>query len=270
MEVAGIEISNPDKLIFPEQNISKGEVVKYYERIANKMLPHLKNRPLTLKRYPNGIKEKGFYQKSVSDYFPDFIERVEVETEEGKNLQIICNSKKALVYLAQQGTVVFHTWLSCKQAVKKPDKVVFDLDPSEDDFRKVKKAARLVKRFLEEKGLNPCLMTSGKKGLHVYYPKNSNETFDELKPTLKQWSEEMESHNPDIFTTAIRKSKREGKIFIDYLRNAYAQTSVCPYSLRATKNMGVATPISWDELNRIQSGHHYNYRNIFKRLGQIS
>ena len=130
MQIAGVEISNHDKVLFPKKKITKGTLVEYYERIAPLMLPYLKDRPLTLQRFPNGVTESGFYQKNASDYFPDFIQTVEVETEEGTNTQIICNDTKSLVYLANQGTIAFHIWLSRKDRMRQPDKVVFDLDPS--------------------------------------------------------------------------------------------------------------------------------------------
>ncbi|NJW53718.1 non-homologous end-joining DNA ligase [Salinimicrobium oceani] len=268
MEVAGIEISHPDKIIFPQKKISKGDMVSYYERIAPLMLPFLKDRPLTLQRFPGGIQDSGFYQKNAADYFPDFIETVEVPTEEGSNTQIICNDVKTLVYLVNQGTVVFHTWLSRKDKLREPDKIVFDLDPPANAFEQVRKAARVLRDFLKEKGIEASLMTSGKNGLHLYYSKRRGQDFDAVKEEVRDLAEEAAALHPDLFTTKIRKDQREEKIFVDYLRNAYAQTAVCPYSLRATEDAGVATPISWDELSRLKSSSHYNIDNIFRRIGQ--
>jgi bifunctional non-homologous end joining protein LigD len=147
MTVVGVEISNYDKIIFPKKKISKGDMVKYYEKIAPLMLPFLKDRPLTLHRFPNGINNNGFYQKSISDYFPDFIKTVEIETEEGSNTQILCNDTKTLVYIANQGTVAFHIWLSKKDKLRQPDKIIFDLDPSDDDFEKIKKGLRHCEKY---------------------------------------------------------------------------------------------------------------------------
>ncbi|WP_084426517.1 non-homologous end-joining DNA ligase [Aequorivita capsosiphonis] len=264
MKIAGIEISHADKLIFPSAKITKLQMVQYYESVAEEMLPFMKDRPLTLHRFPDGINADGFYHKKAADYFPDFIKTIKVKTEGGTNTQILCNSKKSLIYLANQGTVGFHIWLSKKDKLYKPDKVVFDLDPSTNDFEKVKEAAKITGDFLRKKNKDPQLMTSGKKGFHVYYSIKRTKTFDELRPLLKDLAEELESQNPDIFTTAIRKDKRNDKVFIDYLRNAYAQTSVCPYSLRPTKNAGVATPIEWDELKNTKRAAQYNLENILK------
>ena len=270
MEIAGVEISHPDKVLFPKKKITKGEMVQYYEKIAPLMLPYLKDRPLTLHRFPSGINESGFYQKNASDYFPDFIKTVEVETEEGTNTQIICNDTKSLVYLANQGTIVFHIWLSRKDKMRQPDKVVFDLDPSEADFKMIKEGAKVLRDFLQRKDIDPSLMTSGKSGLHLYYSVRRGKDFDTVKEETRQLAEEVEELRPDLFTTRIRKNQREGKIFVDFLRNAYAQTAVCPYSLRATEDAGIATPLEWDELSRLKSSSQYNMENIFRRIGQIN
>ena len=268
MQIAGVEISNADKVLFPKKMITKGDMVSYYHRIAPYMLPFLKDRPLTLQRFPDGITKPGFYQKNASDHFPDFIKTVAVETEEGSNTQVICNDVKSLVYLANQGTIVFHTWLSQKDKLHQPDKVVFDLDPSEDDFDKIKEAATVLRAFLKIKNFEPSLMTSGKSGLHLYYKIRRGKDFDEVKEEAKTLAEEITEQRPDLFTTQIRKNKREGRIFLDYLRNAYAQTAVCPYSLRATEAAGIATPIDWKELSRLKSSAHYHPGNIFRRIAQ--
>ncbi len=269
MELAGIEISHPDKTIFPGKGITKGQMLEYYDRIADRMLPYLKDRPLTLQRYPEGINKDGFYQKNAADYFPDFIERIKVSTNEGENVQLICNSKKALIYLANQGTLCFHIWLSRKDKLHKPDKVIFDLDPPEGAFAEVKECARKIKSYLLEQGEDPQLMTSGKSGLHVYYQKRRSSEFDRVREKARQQAQELAQAYPDLMTTETRIAKRQGRIFIDYLRNAYAQTAVCPYSLRPNPTAGVATPLKWDELVRVKSGDHYHIGNIFRRLSAI-
>ncbi|WP_203293396.1 non-homologous end-joining DNA ligase [Luteirhabdus pelagi] len=269
MKIAGVEISHPDKILFPTKEITKADMVKYYASIADKMLPYLKGRPLTLRRFPDGVDTDGFYQKNASDYFPDFIKTVQIETKEGSNTQVYCNSKKSLIYLANQGTISFHIWLSKRDKPEKPDKVVFDLDPPANSFDKVKKAAKKIGDFLKDNGKDPNLMTTGKSGFHIWYTERRTQTFDERRETIKALADEMEQAFPELLTTATRKNKRNGKIFIDYLRNAYGQTSVCPYSIRATSEAGIATPIGWDELSKIESASHYNFENIQRRLGQL-
>jgi bifunctional non-homologous end joining protein LigD len=268
MEVEGVEITSPEKIIFPGKGITKADMAEYYGRIADYMLPYLKDRPLTLQRFPNGINESGFYQKNISEYFPDYIKTVEVETEEGSNTQIICNDKKTLLYLVNQGTVSFHIWLSRKDKLRQPDKVVFDLDPSEDDFGKVKEAAKVVRSYLKKQKKDPEVMTTGQSGLHLYYSIRRGKDFDEVKKEARQVAEAVTKLRPDLLTTKIRKDQREGKIFVDFLRNAYAQTAVCPYSLRANEAAGIATPLEWEELTRLDSASDFSIENIFRRLGQ--
>ncbi len=269
MEIAQVEITHPDKVIFPKKNITKGDMAEYYDKIADQMLPYLKDRPLTLHRFPNGIEEAGFYQKNISDYFPDYIKTVEIDTEEGTNTQIICNDKRTLLYLANQGTVEFHIWLSKKDKIRQPDKVIFDLDPPENGFEKVREAAKVVRNYLRKQKKEPQLMTTGQKGLHLYYSIRRGKDFDEIKKEARKVAEEVTRLRPDLLTTKIRKDQREGKIFVDYLRNAYAQTAVCPFSLRANEEAGVATPLEWEELSKLESASFYTIENIFKRLGQI-
>jgi bifunctional non-homologous end joining protein LigD len=268
MEIAGVEISHPDKIIFPSIDASKKDMLDYYDRIAERLLPHLKNRPLTLHRYPDGITESGFYQKKAQDYFPDYIDRIELEKEDGKITQVMVNDKKSLIYLVNQGTVGFHIWLSRKDKPKKPDRVIYDLDLPDDvenAFAKAKKTARVLREELSDR--DPQLMTSGKNGLHVWYEQRRTKTFEEQKDEIKAIAEKLAEEHPDLITVETRKDKRGDRIFLDYMRNNYAQTGVCPYSLRPTDNAGVATPIGWDELNNVEAGNHYHIKNIFRRLG---
>ncbi len=270
MKIEEVEISNPDKLIFPEEGITKLKLVEYYEKIADKILPYLEDRPLTLQRFPDGIDSDGFYQKKAADYFPDYIERISIDTEDGSITQVICNNKQSLIYLANQATITFHIWLSKKDELQKPDKVVFDLDPPKNSFDQVKEAAEKIGDFLAKEGKEPKLMTTGKSGFHVWYPQRRDHDFDERRKEAKELAEKMVEKHPDLLTIATRKDNREGKIFVDYLRNSYAQTSVCPYSLRPTKTCGIATPLEWNELSKIKSPDHYRLSNIFRRLGQKS
>lgn len=266
MKIAGVEISHPDKVLFPDKDIRKEEMIRYYDRIADKMLPFLKDRPLTLERFTEGADQDGFYQKQASDYFPDFIDRVTVKTKDGEIEQVVCNNKKTLIYLANQDTITFHIWLSKTDKINRPDKVIFDLDPAEGAFEKVKEAAKKIKSYYESKGKDCKLMTSGKSGIHVYYNKNRKEEFDNLREEVKSDAEEIVEQYPDLLTTKTRIKKRGGKIFLDYLRNSYGQTAVCPYSLRANQSAGVACPLEWDELSKIKSSDQYHINNILKRM----
>lgn len=267
MKIEGVDISNPEKIIFPEKEITKLDLVNYYEKIANNILPYMKDRPLTLQRFPDGIDKDGFYQKNISDYFPDYVDTVSIETEDGTNTQVICNSKKTLIYLANLGTVTFHIWSSKQDQLHKPDKIVFDLDPPpEASFDKVKEAVKNIGDFLKEMGKSPKLMTTGKSGFHIWYNERRDKNFDERRKEVKELAVNLKEKHSDLLTTATRKEKRDGKIFLDYLRNSYGQTSVCPYALRANASCGVATPLDWYELSKIDRPDAYNYDNIFRRL----
>ncbi|MDX1640243.1 MAG: non-homologous end-joining DNA ligase [Balneolaceae bacterium] len=266
-----VEIKNRDKVFFPEEKITKGNLIDYYEKIADSFIPFLKDRPLSLNRFPDGITEEGFYQKQVSDYFPDWIDTVEIEKKEGgTNSQVVCNSKATLIYLVNQGTVSFHPWLCKTDNLHKPDKLVFDLDPPQGNFEIVVKGAKALRSLLEkELGLNAFLMTTGSKGLHVVCPIKPEKDFEDVRSFAKDVADYLADNNPDTFTTKTRKDQRKGRLFIDYLRNAYAQTSIPPYSVRAREGAPVATPLGWNELNK--EGLHsqsYTIKNIFKRLSQ--
>ncbi len=266
MKIEGIEISHPDKIYFPDDNITKAQVVTYYQRISSHILPFLRDRPITMQRFPDGINEEGFYQKNASDYFLDFINRVRIETKDGHNEQVVCQSVKDLVYLVNQGVICFHIWQSRQDMLEQPDRIVFDLDPPEDSFDRVKEAAQKVRDFLDEKGIDPRLMTTGKSGLHVFYDKKRTQNFDEVKTEVRGFARQLSTKYPELLTTEIKKDKRRGRILVDYLRNVYGQTTVCPYSLRPVAGAPVATPIDWDELVKIDNSRHYHFRNIFRRL----
>lgn len=269
IESPSVEVKNRDKVFFPVEKITKGNLIDYYEKIADLFLPFLKNRPLSLNRFPDGITAEGFYQKQVPDYFPDWMDTVEIEKKEGgTNTQIVCNNTATLIYLANQGTVSFHPWLSTTYDLQKPDKLVFDLDPPQGDFEIVIKGAKNLRTLLDEKlGLNAFLMTTGSKGLHVVCPIKPENKFEYVRDFAKQAANFLAEKDPDTFTVETRKDQRKGRLFIDYLRNAYAQTSIPPYSVRAREGAPVATPLGWDELDK--DGLHsqtYTIKNIFRRL----
>ncbi|HLD93963.1 MAG TPA: non-homologous end-joining DNA ligase [Anaerolineales bacterium] len=264
-----IEITNADKELFPDDGITKSEVVDYYQRIAETMLPHMKGRPLALQRFPDGIDEEGFYQKEAAVYFPDFIETVRITLEDGsKQNEIVCNNAVTLVYLANLAVITPHVWLSTTEAIRKPDKIVFDLDPSDDDFAVVKEGAHDLRKLLEYLGLTCFVMTTGSRGLHVACPIKPEHDYNIVKEFTKAAAQNLEAEDPK-FTTKVRKEKRRGRVFVDYLRNEYAQTSVAPYALRPKPGAPVAAPLDWDELSESKlDPQGYTMENIFKRLGR--
>lgn len=266
-----IELSNLEKIFFPDEGLTKGDLVDYYRRMAETMLPHLASRPLSMQRFPDGIEGEGFYQKEAPDYFPDWIERVEIEVEEHGEVQpqVVCQGAATLVYLAQQACITPHIWLSRVDKLRQPDKLIFDLDPAGDDFEPVRRAAQDLRAILEDIDLAPFVMTTGSRGLHVVVPLERSADFDEVREFARGIAGVLAGRKPDEYTTEVRKDKRQGRLFLDYLRNSYAQTSVAPYAVRAKPGAPVAVPIGWDELG--DSSLHsrsYTMKNIFRRMGQ--
>ncbi|SHF47263.1 bifunctional non-homologous end joining protein LigD [Fodinibius roseus] len=266
-----IDIKKRGKVFFPENNITKGDLIDYYDKIADYLLPFLRDRPLTLSRFPDGINEDGFYQKEAPDYFPDWIESIEVTKKEGGEIQqVICNNKATLIYLVNQGTISFHPWLSTTTDLNRPNKLVFDLDPPQGNFDLVLEGAKFLRSLLEKQlGLNAFVMTTGSEGLHVLCPLRVKKGFDEIRSFARDVAEYMAREQPDTFTVATRKKKREGRLFVDYLRNAYGQTSISPFSLRTLEGAPVATPLDWGELDRDNlTSQSYHIKNTFRRLSQ--
>jgi bifunctional non-homologous end joining protein LigD len=266
-----VEISHPDKLLFPKDGLSKEDICRYYQKIASTMLPHLRDRPINMQRFPDGIDKEGFYQKEVPDYFPDWIDRTPVEVqEEGQDqLQVVCNKAATLFYLANLGCITFHRWLSRRDTIDRPNLLIFDLDPPAGEFEPVRFTALRLNEFLMQAGVRSFVMTTGSEGLHVVIPLDESQPFDAVRETADQIADKLALQYPDQLTTEVRKEKREGRLFLDYLRNSYAQTAVAPYSLRALPGAPVATPLDWNELqDHDLHAQSYRLENIFHRLGQ--
>lgn len=265
------EISNLQKVMFPGINFTKADLIDYYREIAPVMLPHMQDRPLSMERYPDGIEAEGFYAKEAPDYFPDWIDRAPVEVLESGETQpqVVCNQEATLAYLANQACITPHLWLSRRDRLHYPDKLIFDLDPPGKGFEPVRQAARLLRQALNEMELPSYIMTTGSKGLHVVVPLDRSAEFDAVRAFAKDLAGIIARRHPDLFTTETRKDQRKGRLFLDYLRNSYAQTSVAPYALRAKPGAPVATPLDWDELeNANLHSQSYTVKNIFRRLGQ--
>lgn len=267
-----VKITNPDRILFPKSHISKLDLINYYERIASIMLPHIKDRPLSMQRFPEGIQGEGFYQKDASEYFPAWIKRFDVEREDKDKVvhHVLCNDAQTLVYLANQAVITPHAWLSTADNIQCPDQVIFDLDPSEGStFSDVMYMAKRCKQFLEALGLNTFVKTTGSRGLHVSVPIKPQHDFDAVHAFAKAVAQQLVQENPKHATLQMRLAKREGKVFIDYLRNAWAQTAVAPYALRAREGAPVATPIEWKELTSSLEPQKYTIKNIFRRIARV-
>jgi bifunctional non-homologous end joining protein LigD len=248
-----VEVHRPDKVIFPgdgdTKTYTKGDLVDYYRAVAPFMLPHLRGRPLMLERYPDGLGGPRFMQKNIPDAYPDWISRVEVPKEGGTVCHTVCDDSATLVYLADQAALTLHRWLSRAGRIDRPDRLVFDLDPAGDDFPAVREAARHLRALLDELGLPSAPMTTGSRGLHVVVPLTGREDFDEVRAFARDVSGILAATHPDELTTAARKKDRGDRLYLDVGRNAYAQTAVVPFTVRARPGAPVATPITWSQLD---------------------
>ena len=266
-----VRITHPDKVLFPEDGITKKEVCDYFRRIADVMVPLIRDRPLTMQRYTDGIDRPGFFQKNAPDYLPAWIATAEFELHGTgrRQRQVLCNDAAALVWVANQDCITQHVWLSRADRLDYPDRLIFDLDPPDDDFAAVRYAARAVREGLARIGMTAFAMTTGSRGLHVVVPLDRTATQQESHDWARAFSAHMAAREPDRFTVEMRKEKRGRRLFIDYVRNSYGQTGVAPYTLRAKRGAPVATPILWEELDQVVS-QSFNLRNIFaEREGRL-
>ncbi len=266
-----IEVSNQGKVLFPDSGITKGDIVEYYHRVSSHMLPLIKERPLVLRRFPDGIGEEGFYQKEASDYFPDWINTVKVPLKKGGNQHlVVADSAETLVYLADQAMITPHAWLSTATDLDCPDRMVIDLDPSGDDFETVKSGAKQLHGMFQDRGYEPLVMTTGSSGLHVVVALDGTRDFDTVRIEAGEIADELVQTDSERFTTEQSKEKRGSRVFLDVARNAYGQTAVVPYAVRARPGAPVATPLEWHELDRKDlSPRSYTLKNIFQRLSRV-
>ena len=269
--IAGVVISNPDKLLYPEARLSKRDLALYYVAVAEWMLPQVRGRPLSLVRCPNGWDKKCFYQKNADDSVHEAISRVSIRNSDGGSSNyMMAESVTALVALLQMGVLELHPWGSQSNALQAPNRLVFDLDPDENlPWDNLKQAVLVVRTLLQSVGLASFLKTTGGKGLHVVVPIEPTTSWEHAKGFTKAVAELLERTFPDRFTSKLLKISRGGRIFIDYLRNAEGSTAVAAYSLRAKENASVSTPIEWDELAKDVRFAHFHARNVPKRLARL-
>lgn len=267
--VAGVKITHPSKILFPGIGLTKLELAQYYERVADWILPHLKDRPLTLVRCPEGGEKECFFQKNAKETIPAEVGRIEVPVD-GTSTYMEAETVEALIGLVQMGVLELHTWGSHEGALDKPDRMIFDIDPAEGlGWERVTEAALLIRGLLEEIGLKTFLKTTGGKGLHVVVPLKPERGWDEVKAFSKAVAEHLADTLPDRFTANMAKSKRTNRIFIDYLRNGLGATAVAAYSTRAKPNAPVSVPIAWEELDADIRSNTFNVRNLFERLDNL-
>ncbi len=245
-----VPLSHPGKVFFPEDGITKAEVVDHYRTVGRVMLPFLRDRPLVMERYPDGYGGRSFYHKDIPDYFPDWVHHRVVPKKGGTVDMAVCDDTATLAYLVGQACLTPHPWLSRTGHLDSPDRLVFDLDPSRaDDFATVRWTAHRLRDLLTGIGLRPAVMTTGSRGLHLLVLLDRPTGFGTTRAFAHRVAGLLAGRHPDRLTTAARKADRGGRLYLDVQRNAYAQTSVAPYAVRARPHAPVATPLHWDELD---------------------
>lgn len=244
-------ITNPDRVLFPESGHTKADVANYYEAVADRMLPHLEDRPLTVERYPKGIGANGFMQKNRPGHAPAFVGAVEMDKKGGVTEHPVVNSRDGLEFFANLSAITYHVPTVTVADPRHPDWVIWDLDPPEGADGLVMAAAAAMRSFLEDLGIPTLLMSTGSKGFHLRTPIERNLDAGRVDRVARGTATLATAVHPDLLTMAFKKVDREGKVFVDWMRNMPRATSVVPYSLRAREPAPVAAPLAWDELTEL-------------------
>ena len=269
-QFAGVRLTTPDKVFYPEDGITKLELANYYKSIAEWILPHLANRPAVLVRCPDGRDKVCFFQKHPVQGTPETLRRIPVREKTKTEQYVVVEDVAGLISLAQIGALKIHAWGSRADKLEKPDRLTFDLDPdARVSWSTVVHSAQQLRQFLEELGLRTFVKTTGGKGLHVVVPIERRHNWKDAKAFCKSIADAIVTADPTHFTATMSKAARVGKIFIDYLRNDRGSTAVVPYSPRARPGAPISTPLTWKELSVDTLSTRYNLRNIGRRLSSL-
>lgn len=248
-----VKITNPDKVFWPDEGYTKGDLVDYYTRMAPVLLPHLRDRPFVMRQFPNGIQGKSFYRWQVPGHAPEWLERwrYSLQTEDREIELLVVDDLPELTWVANQGVIEIHPWLSRKDRPDRPDRAVFDLDPGEGRaFADCLRVALWVREALEKHGLSGHPKTSGGKGVHVFVALERRRDFDAVRGWVRRVCEELVGQHPSDITIDKAKPARRGKVLIDYSQNAIGKSTVTAYSVRAKPGAPVSMPLTWDEVAR--------------------
>jgi bifunctional non-homologous end joining protein LigD len=265
-----VRITHPDKVLFPDDGITKGDLANYYETVAPVMLPHLGGRPITMERYPNGINAKGFWQKDVSKGFPAWLQRVEVPKKDGVVHHPVVTDIQALLWITNQNTVTQHVWTSRVPHLNHPDLCVFDLDPSTDDVDSVRAAAIGLRDLLAKLGLPSWIKTSGSKGFHIVVPIDGKTPIGTVARFANAVGTMFVKLAPDRLTQEFNKVDRRGRIYVDTGRNGYSATFAAAYTVRAKPGAPVSAPCTWEEVERGEvNPQTFTLRNMPERIATV-
>jgi bifunctional non-homologous end joining protein LigD len=269
---ARVSFTNLDKVFWPAEGFTKGDLIAYYEAVADTLLPYLRDRPIHLNRFPDGIEGKSFYQKEAKEGTPDWVPTVEIASKrrKGKALRyMLCNDRDTLLYLVNLGSIDLHPWMSRVQSQDSPDWAVIDLDPKQAPFADVIRIAREVGRLLRGIGLAPLLKTSGASGLHVFVGLRPGYSYQQSELFCESVARIVARDLPEIATVERSLSERGGKVYIDFGQNRKGQTVVPPYVVRPVRGATVSTPLEWDELEGDLSPAHFTIQNVPERLARL-
>jgi bifunctional non-homologous end joining protein LigD len=263
-------ITHPDKVLFPDDGITKGELAAYYDAVAPVMLPHLRRRPITMERFPAGIGGKGFLQKDVVKGFPPWLQRVEAPKKGGVVHYVVAGDRRSLAWLANQNTIAIHVWPSRAPRLDRPDVCVFDLDPSRDDPDALRTAVIGLRDLLAEHGHQSWVKTSGSKGFHVVVRLQPRDTFRESARLASRVADDFVRRFPTLLTQEFSKADRKGRILVDIGRNRAGATFVAAYSVRPKPGAPVSAPCTWEEIERGDVGPQtFTLRTMPARLAEV-
>jgi bifunctional non-homologous end joining protein LigD len=264
-----VNISNRQKIYWPDEGFTKGDVIDYYDKVADLILPHLKGRPLSLKRNPNGIRDNGFYHKDAGENAPGYVDVFKVKSESNNKIidYIVCNNKATLLYVANLGCIEINPWNSTMKKPGHPTWMVIDIDPSDKNtFTEVIDTALAVKMVLDKAGIKSYCKTSGSSGLHVYTPLKNKYDYDTVRDFAQIIASLVQEQLPGTTTLERSLSKRGPKIYVDWLQNSKGQTLASVYSLRPVAGASVSTPLDWKEVNHQLHPKQFTIQNIFQRI----
>lgn len=263
-----VEITHPEKVFWPDLGITKGDVIDYYDRMAEYILPYIQDRPQSLRRTPDGIKSEGFFQKNVAGMVPDWIKTRKIKSKStGESIEyLICNDKDTLIYMANWGCIEINPWSSRIGTINNPDYIIFDLDPNKVGMKELVTTAKKVKEILDSLSIKGYLKTSGGKGLHVFIPVQNKYTYDQTRDFSQIISQAVNNALPDITSLERMPKKREGKVYLDFLQNGKGKTMACAYSLRPRAGATASTPLEWDELDENFDVKNYTIKTLPERV----